>query len=125
MVNRTVLAIDMVPSLVRLTAILLPLWIACVSPAQGTAPLSQRDAVLPMQQVVPTRSSAPLINPGMGLYLYGTLNANDLPADVWFSPLIQIGYFREDWSVLEPDAQGKYRFDEYFGPIFDLWVKRW
>ena len=78
-------------SVVRLTAILLPLWIACVSLAQETAPLSQRDAVLPMQQVVPTRSSASLINPGMGLYLYGTLDANDLPADVWFSPLIQIG----------------------------------
>ena len=66
MVNRTVLTIDVVPSLVRLTAILLLLWLPRVSLGQETAPLSQRDAVLPMQQVVPTRSSAPLVNPGVG-----------------------------------------------------------
>jgi len=82
-------------------------------------------SLLPMQQVVPAALTAPLVNPGMGLYLAGTLNPNDLPPEAWFSPLLQIGYFRDDWSVLEPDAEGKYRFDEYFGPIFDLWVKRW
>ena len=123
--HRTISTIVMTRSLVRVTTVLLLLWIACVSLAQETAPLSRPDGFLPMQQVVPTPSSTPLVNPGMGLYLYGTLNADDLPADAWFAPLVQIGYFREDWSVLEPDAQGKYRFDEYFGPIFDLWVKRW
>jgi hypothetical protein len=87
--------------------------------------LSPADALLPRQQVIPTRSSGPLVNRGMGLYLCGTLNADDLPADVWFSPLVQIGYSPEDWSVPEPDAQGKYCFDEYFGPIFGLWVKHW
>jgi hypothetical protein len=88
-------------------------------------PLSPADALLPMQQVIPARSRGPLVNPGMGLYLYGTLDAGDLPADSWLSPLVEIGYFRDDWSVLEPETQGKYRFDEYFDPIFKLWVKRW
>ncbi len=88
------------------------------------SPLSP-PATLPLQQVVPAASTAPLTNPGMGLYRAGTLNPDDLPPEAWFSPLLQIGYFRDDWSVLEPDAEGTYHFDEYFGPIFDLWVKRW
>ncbi|MHB1037721.1 MAG: DUF4832 domain-containing protein [Pirellulales bacterium] len=90
----------------------------------AAVPAAAGSGGLVMQEIVPARSAEPLVNPGMGLYLYGTLDANDLPPDAWFSPMIQIGYFREDWSVLEPDAQGKYRFDEYFGPIFDLWVNR-
>lgn len=125
MENRTISISAIQASVLRMTLVLLLLLIPCVSLGQEKAALSPADALLPMQQIIPTRSSGPLVNPGMGLYLYGTLNADDLPADVWFSPLVQIGYFREDWSVLEPDAQGKYRFDEYFGPIFDLWVNRW
>ena len=115
----------MTPTILRLSVVLLLPFIPCVSPGQEKEALSPAGAFLPMQQVIPTPSSAPLVNPGMGLYLYGTLNANDLPADAWFSSLVQIGYFREDWSVLEPEAQGKHRFDEYFAPIFDLWVNRW
>jgi hypothetical protein len=68
---------------------------------------------------------AALTNPGMGLYASGTLDSSDLPPDAWFTRLIAIGYFRDDWAPLEPDANGQYKFDEYFQPIFDLWVKQW
>ena len=113
------------PSVLGLSLVSLLMFIPCVSPGQEQEASPPADSLVPMQQVVPTPSAVPLVNPGMGLYLYGTLDANDLPPDAWFSPLVQIGYFRQDWSVLEPEAQGKYRFDEYFGPIFDLWVNRW
>lgn len=92
--------------------------------ARAASPASASSAI-PMQEVSPTLSLEPLVNPGMGLYLYGTLDPADMPDGAWYAPLINIGYFRDDWAVLEPDAEGKYRFDEYFGPIFDLWVKRW
>ena len=75
--------------------------------------------------ITPPLSATPLVNPGMGLYLFGTLNAGDMPPDAWFSPILNIGYFRDDWSKLEPDAEGQYHFDEYFKPIFDLWVNHW
>jgi hypothetical protein len=100
---------------------LIVVWLLCACVGQVKA---AADALLPMQDVVPATATAPLVNPGMGLYLFGTRDADGIPPDAWFSPLVQIGYFREDWSVLEPDAEGAYRFDEYFGPIFDLWVKR-
>ena len=82
-------------------------------------------AQLSMQVITPHESHDALVNPGMGLYLPGTLRAEDMPENVWFSKLVNIGYFRDDWSKLEPDAEGQYKFDEYFRPIFDLWVKRW
>jgi len=93
------------------------------SPAQGAA--QQATSAFVTQRVVPVVSTAPLVNPGMGLYLAGTLDATDMPPDAWFASLLQIGYFRDDWAVLEPDAEGQYRFDDYFNPIFDLWVNRW
>jgi hypothetical protein len=80
---------------------------------------------LALREIVPPVASDALINPGMGLYLNGTLDAADVPADAWFAPLIQIGYFRDDWSVIQPDGPGRDRFDAYFAPIFDLWVTRW
>jgi hypothetical protein len=109
----------------RWSLLLSILFLPSLSRAQTNETPSPVPSLLPMQQVVPAASSSALVNPGMGLYLAGTLHTDDLPPDAWFSPLVQIGYFRDDWSVLEPDAEGKYRFDEYFGPIFDLWVKRW
>jgi hypothetical protein len=81
-------------------------------------------AALQLQTAIPAQSDAALVNPGMGLYLYGTRDPEDLPADAWYTPLIAIGYFRDDWADLEPDAESDYRFDEYFGPIFDLWVNK-
>ncbi|MBI3922147.1 MAG: DUF4832 domain-containing protein, partial [Armatimonadetes bacterium] len=88
--------------------------------AVSAAPLELR-----MQEIIPPLSDEPLLNPGMGIYLFGTLNPNDMPPDAWFSKIVTIGYFRDDWSRLEPDAEGQYKFDEYFNPIFDLWVKKW
>lgn len=78
-----------------------------------------------LQDFTPASSDEPLVNPGMGLYLMGTLNPADMPPDAWFTKLLNIGYFRDDWSKLEPDKEGQYRFDEYFAPIFNLWVNRW
>ncbi|MBM4080035.1 MAG: DUF4832 domain-containing protein [Planctomycetes bacterium] len=80
---------------------------------------------LAMQEIVPKLTDEPLVNPGMGIYLFGTRNPADMPPDAWFARIVQIGYFRDDWSKLEPDAQGEYKFDDYFTPIFDLWVKQW
>jgi hypothetical protein len=81
--------------------------------------------VSPMQTITPAQTTEALINPGMGLYEGGTLNPDDMPADAWYRDLIAIGYFRDDWAEVEPVREGEYRFDEYFGPIFDLWVKQW
>ena len=77
-----------------------------------------------MQEITPTRSSEPLINPGMGLYLFGTLNEKDLAPDLWTSQVIDIGYFRDDWAKVQPDGPGSAHFDAYFKPIFDLWVNK-
>lgn len=76
------------------------------------------------QEITPQQTTEPLVNPGMGLYLAGTLKAEDMPTDAWFSKLLNIGYFRDDWSQLEPAAAGDYKFDAYFKPIFELWVKQ-
>jgi len=78
-----------------------------------------------MREIALSATDAPLINPGMGLYASGTLDPSDMPPDAWFRQLISVGYFRDDWAVLEPDAEGRHKFDEYFDPIFDLWVKQW
>jgi hypothetical protein len=99
---------------------------ACLSAAMPPAgAATSGDGAPAMVEVTPGQSDGPLVNPGMGIYLYGTLNPDDMPADAWFSKVISIGYFRDDWAVLEPEAPAEYRFDEYFGPIFDLWVNRW
>ncbi len=112
---------------VSLLGALLVGWLALFSApmsagAQGA--VSSPPPTFATQQVTPPVSREPLTNPGMGLYLFGTLDLPDVPPDAWFTSLIPIGYFREDWAVLEPDAEGVYQFDSYFKPIFDLWVNR-
>src|SRR5512146_1096549 len=69
---------------------------------------------VPMQTIAPEQTDAFLVNPGMGLYQGGTLNPDDMPSGAWYRDPIAIGYFRDDWADLEPDAEGQYRFDEYF-----------
>ena len=76
-----------------------------------------------MQQITPKASSEPLLNPGMGLYLFGTLNEKDLAPNLWPTQVINIGYFRDDWAKVQPDGPGSGHFAAYFQPIFDLWVK--
>jgi len=69
---------------------------------------------------VPPPTDEVLFNPGMGLYLqYPPLDAK---ADEWFMGLCDIAYYRLDWAEVNPEP-GVYRFDEYFGPRFDAWVK--
>ncbi len=80
---------------------------------------------LELQEFTPAAMDEALVNPGTGLYLYGTRSEADVNPNAWYYKLVNIGYFRDDWSVLEPDAEGQYKFEEYFGPIFDLWVKKW
>ena len=77
-----------------------------------------------LQDLTPRAGDGPLFNPGMGLYVSGSMNPRDYPADSWVMQYANIAYFRDDWAVLEPDAEGQYRFDEYFAPIFDRWVKQ-
>jgi hypothetical protein len=76
-----------------------------------------------LQTVVPPGSNEQLHNPGMGIYFPGTVQESDMPANAWFTPIIDIGYFRDEWARLEP-ARGDYQFAKYFDPIFDLWVKK-
>ncbi len=80
---------------------------------------------LKLRELTPAGSDAPLLNPGMGVYLFGTRNPADMPANAWFSPIVTIGYFRDDWAMLQPDGPTTAAFDAYFQPIFDLWVKQW
>jgi hypothetical protein len=99
--------------------------IACAMACSTTAFGAERHGAPTMQQIAPARTDQPLTNPGMGIYLNGTVDPSLMPPDAWFAPIISVGYFRDDWADLVPDAEGECRFDEYFGPIFDLWVKTW
>jgi len=69
----------------------------------------------------PPLSGAVLHNPGMGLYLqYPTVDAKP---DEWFMQLSDIAYYRLDWADVNPE-KGVYTFEEYFGPLFDFWVRQ-
>ncbi len=68
---------------------------------------------LTMKQIVPQISEAPLKNPGMGLYLGGTLNEKELSPDLWPTQIIDIGYFRDDWAKIQPHGPGTADFDAY------------
>lgn len=99
----------------RLSMTALPL----VAMTLGGAALEAAEA-LPRAEFVPPLSDEVLFNPGMGLYLqYPPLDAK---ADEWFMDLCDIAYYRLDWAEVNPEPD-VYRFDEYFGPRFDTWVK--
>ena len=106
--------------------LLLTLLSAAALPALA-APADPKPAppAFALQEVAPPATDEPLMNPGMGVYLFGTRSAADMPADAWFSKIVTIGYFRDNWSKLVPAAEGQYQFDEFFNPVFDLWVKQW
>ncbi len=88
------------------------------------APVEPMKEAARMQEVVPVAGAEQLHNPGMGIYFPGTLQQREMRAQDWYSTVIDIGYFRDDWAVLEP-SRGDYQFARYFDPIFDLWVKKW
>ncbi len=70
----------------------------------------------------PERSDEPLFNPGMGIYLMVGRNTR-LPEGSWLFKFCRIAYHRCDWADLEPEP-GVYKFDEYFGPMLDYWVRQ-
>jgi hypothetical protein len=87
--------------------------------ALGSAALAGADAP-PRAEFAPVASDEVLFNPGMGLYLqYPPLDAK---ADEWFMGLCDIAYFRLDWAEVNPEPDVT-RFEEFFGPLFDTWVK--
>ena len=94
----------------------------CNLPLQGSAVAERGPA---MQTIAPPGTEERLVNPGMGIYLDGTLDPSLMPPDAWFANVIAIGYFRDDWADIEPDGPNTSHYDEYFGPIFDLWVRQW
>ncbi len=65
---------------------------------------------------------AVLLNPHMGLYVMGGPGYQPSPSE-WFMKDVDICYVRDDWAKLNP-GDGVYKFGEYFGPIFDYWVKQ-
>lgn len=96
-------------AMVVIAAGLLASWAA----AQGPA--------LPWSEFTPDLTDEVLFNPGMGLYLqYPPLDAEP---DEWFMRAADTAYYRLHWSDVNPE-EGVYTFDDYFGPMFDFWVKR-
>ncbi|MCX7598680.1 MAG: hypothetical protein N2512_07395, partial [Armatimonadetes bacterium] len=70
---------------------------------------------------VPKPSDDVLFNPRMGLYLF--YPPQDARPDEWFMRIADIIYFRPDWAEVNPE-EGVYRFDEWYRPIYDLWVRQ-
>jgi hypothetical protein len=92
--------------------VLAVLVVGCVAAAQ------EKPA---MVDFVPPATDEVLFNPRMGLYLqYPPL---DSKPDEWFMKLADIAYYRLDWATLNPE-KGVTKFDEWFGPMFDFWVKQ-
>lgn len=80
-----------------------------------------QDAPAGLVTFTPPTTDEVLFNPGMGLYLqYPPMDAKP---DEWFMQLCDIAYYRLDWSEVNPE-DGVYKFEEYFGPKFDFWVKQ-
>jgi hypothetical protein len=97
--------------------------LSCGALAQPPEPAAvpAQPAAAPQLETVPALSDEVLLNPRMGLYLqYPPLTAK---ADDWFMKIAGVAYYRLDWSTLNPE-EGVYKFDEFFAPIFDFWVKQ-
>ncbi len=93
---------------------ILPVLAFCLQPPQAQP---EGPATLSLQ---PKITDAVLLNPGMGIYhMTGARNQPD--PELWFMKICGIAYTRCHWADLEPE-QGQYKFDEYFGPMFDYWV---
>ena len=74
----------------------------------------------PWVEFVPETTDEVLLNPGMGLYMQHP--PLDAKADEWFMQVADTAYYRLHWADVNPE-EGVYTFDEYFGPMFDFWVK--
>jgi len=97
--------------------------VACVAAAvAAVVVLSAAPArAVTMRTFVPETTDEVLHNPGMGVYLMSP--PADSRPDEWYMRLADVAYWRLHWADVNPE-RGVYRFDEYFGPKFDLWVKR-
>ena len=69
----------------------------------------------------PPASDAPLLNPGMGIYIM-VGPKTQLPPNSWIRKVCAIAYTRCDWADLEPQP-GQYKFDAFFGPMIKHFVK--
>lgn len=80
--------------------------------------------VVKMIEIIPKTTNEVLLNPGMGLYLQAGSRFGYQPEpDDWYMKVCDVAYYRLNWSQIKPEEDGN-RFDEYFGPIFDFWVKK-
>ncbi len=75
-----------------------------------------------METFRPRPTDAVLLNPGMGVYVYVGPKTH-LPKDTWLKKVCAIAYTRLHWADLEPKP-GQYRFDEYFKPMIDYFVRQ-
>ena len=88
----------------------------------AAAAVAQTDVpTLAWTDVAPEPSGDVLLNPGMGLYLQHP--PLDAAPDEWFMQVADVAYYRLHWSDVNPE-EGVYTFDEYFGPMFEFWVKQ-
>jgi len=80
--------------------------------------------VVKMIEIIPETTDEVLMNPGMGLYMAAGPNFGYQPEqDDWYMKICDVAYYRMNWSRLKPEESGNL-FDDYFGPIFDFWVKK-
>lgn len=108
------------PALLVGLLIVLALALAGAQPPEP-APVPLEPQAAPQLETIPQLSDEVLLNPHMGLYLqYPPLTAK---ADDWYMKIAGVAYYRLDWSTLNPE-EGVYKFDEFFGPIFDFWVNQ-
>ncbi len=100
---------------------ILTVWSAWGAAANAGPPATGADGDDGMTLTVPKPTDAVLFNPRMGLYMqYPPL---ELPSDHWMMRIADIAYYRLDWAEVNPE-EGVYRFDEYFEPRFEKWVRR-
>jgi hypothetical protein len=105
----------------RLIFTVLPVLLAAAM-AQAQAPAPPKPDPSYAQAIPTLTPDTVLLNPHMGLYVMGGPDYKP-PADQWFMKVVDIVYVRDDWVNINPQ-EGVYKFDEYFGPIFDYWVKK-
>lgn len=96
-------------------AVALGLLVLALS-ALGGEPMASKNAIR-----TPEITEDVLLNPGMGLFFMPGLKG-DYDKD-WYMPIVAVAYFREDWSLLEPE-EGKYQFDKVLDPAFAYWLSR-
>jgi len=100
-----------------------PIFILLIVLTQLTVEFAQAEGI-EMVEIIPEITDEVLLNPGMGLYMQsGTRFGYQPEPEHWYMQVCDIAYYRLNWSQIKPEEDGNL-FDEYFGPIFDFWVKK-